>query len=185
MSQGIAVTTFLADLRTRMQQHCEQVREVFGRLDPADLQWKPNASEWCIGQCFDHLNLTYAYYRPRILEAQAAHIDQASSEYSASRWGRFYMFFALNPRFSFPTAPQITPTNPVHAGILERYLANQDELNGLLNDTAITNRLHVRVPIERGVSFVLGDCLKILVYHDGVHFLQAQRVLAQRQAAVG
>ena len=30
----------------------------------------------------------------------------------------------------------------------------------------------------RGVQFNLGDCLKILAYHDALHIGQAQRVLA-------
>lgn len=43
---------------------------------------------------------------------------------------------------------------------------------GLLIDLCRT-----QVPIALGVRFNLGDCLKILVYHDALHLSQALHVL--------
>jgi hypothetical protein len=37
--------------------------------------------------------------------------------------------------------------------------------------------LRTKVPIATAVNFNIGDCLKILAYHDELHIGQAKRVL--------
>ena len=33
----------------------EEIKQTFGALAPAQLNWKANAAGWSIGQCFDHI----------------------------------------------------------------------------------------------------------------------------------
>src|ERR1044071_8358835 len=42
---------------------CE-AREVFGGLSAAQLNWKPSAEQWSVGQCFDHLIVTNSTFFP-------------------------------------------------------------------------------------------------------------------------
>lgn len=183
MTTSIAKRELFADLRQRIEQQRILVTGIFQPLPGQIIHWKPKPTEWNIGQCFDHLNLTHAYYRPKLdralLNPQLA--NSVTDHYRASFWGRIYMVFAFNPRFSFPTAESITPQPRVPENVLTDYLAKQEALVNLLDQLHTIDLCQTRVPIEKGVHFNLGDCLKILVYHDALHIDQAQRVLRSYQ----
>ena len=86
--------------------------------------------------------------------------------------------FSFNPKYSFPTAPDITPAaDSLGQDVLHRYLAIQETLLETLNAVAAIDLRATTVPVEKFVRFNLGDCLKILVYHDRLHLGQAERVL--------
>src|SRR5215218_5152245 len=46
-----------------------KAKSTFGRLTPAQLNWKPSAERWSVAQCFDHLLTTNKSYFPVIDEA--------------------------------------------------------------------------------------------------------------------
>lgn len=179
---------FLADLRQRIREHATQVQSVYLELDDAQLARPPGPGEWSILQCFDHLNLTHDYYAPKIAGglAQQRPANREKDTYRPSFWGRIYMHFSFNPRYSFPTAPEITPgAGELNRDVLHRYLAKQQELLATLETSAPLDVTGTAIPIEKFVRFNLGDCLKILVYHDRLHIGQADRVLhtIQEQSA--
>lgn len=174
-----AKEAFFAELRSVIRTHERDVARVFQPLDDAVLKWRPEPKEWSILICFDHLKQTYAYYQPRIEQALAAPVPVAGSvdRYRPSFWGRIYMFFALNPRWSFPTPAALMPADAPERTVLAEYLVKQQELMELLQRLDQVDLIRTHIPIERGVSFNLGDCLKILVYHDSLHIRQAHNVL--------
>ena len=171
---------FLEDLRAKIQANGEAVA-LFQPLTLAQLQWQPDPKEWNILQCFDHLNLTHDYYTPKIEAALAAPQPVLMRDvYQPSFWGRIYMYFSFNPKYSFPAAAEIAPDTavPLDATTFSHYLSRQELFLDFLERVAEVDLKHTRIPIARGVNFNLGDCLKILAYHDALHIGQAQRVLA-------
>lgn len=185
MSRTTARVPFLNDLVTRIREHSERVATTFAELNDAELAWRPSATEWSVLHCFEHLALTFDYYRPKLTTALATPVRTPpyGGPYAPSPWGRVYMYFALNPRYSFPTAKAITPTSQADRSIFPAYLARQAELLGIIQELGDVDLVRTHIPIERGVRFNLGDVLRILVYHDEVHFLQAQGVLAAMSSA--
>ena len=184
MAKVLSRDDFYADLRARIAEHAGQVTTVFAELDDARLAWRPNPREWSILHCFDHLNLTFDYYRPKLVNALARPVPVGGRDvYQASGWGGFYMFFSLNPRFSFPTAAQITPDPTPERSAFVAYLARQEELLRFLADARRADLSQTPIPVEKGIRFNLGDVFRFLVYHDEVHFMQARRVLAVQSAA--
>jgi DinB superfamily len=175
---------FLADLRDRIRAHVAEVQSVYLELDDSELARQPKTGEWSILQCFDHLNLTHDYYTPKIAGglAQQRPANPADDFYAPSFWGRIYMYFAFNPKYSFPTAPAITPgAANLGRAVLHTYLAKQEALLHTLQKAESLDLKATTIPIEKFVRFNLGDCLKILVYHDQLHIGQAQRVLQTPQ----
>lgn len=171
---------FLADLRQRIRAHVKDVQSVYLELDDAQLARPPRPGEWSILQCFDHLNLTHDYYAPKIAGglAQKRPASGTNDAYAPSFWGRIYMHFSFNPKYSFPTAPEITPAaGDLNRKVLHRYLGKQRELLATLDAVEALDLRGTPIPIEKFVRFNLGDCLKILVYHDRLHIGQAARVL--------
>jgi hypothetical protein len=184
MPQPITKPDFLADLRHHIQQHCHTIAQRYAELDDTLLAQPPAPGEWSVLQCIDHLNLTHDYYRPRIEAALAAPKPAGRSDlYRPSFWGRIYMHFAFNPKRSFATAAEITPSpaNRANRDLFAAYLARQTQLLGWLDNIGWVDVVKTAVSIERGVKFNLGDCLKILVYHDSLHLDQAERALAALQ----
>ena len=175
----------LAGLLDEAEEQVAQVRSEFEPLCLDDLLWHPSAKDWNILQCIDHLNETHAYYARRIQGAQQQPRNATGGDapYSPSFFGRIYMNFAFNPRLSFPARGEIAPGTDLTVAVLERWQAHQAALMTWLQDAAQTDLTATRIPIERRVSFNLGDCLRILVHHNALHIDQAQRVLMQSRGA--
>lgn len=180
MVQLITKSDLFYDLKTKTEQHCTVVETVFQPLDVATLSQQPNSKDWHILQCFDHLNLTHQYYRPKIDRAlEAASLSRPDADfYKPSFWGRIYMHFSFNANYSFPTAAEITPDATLDKSVLDVYLAKQAELQAFIDSTEQIDLIKTKVALEKGVKFNVGDCLKVLVYHDELHINQAHRVLA-------
>ena len=62
--------------------------------------------------------------------------------------------------------------------VLIAYLNKQIELLQTLDQCTDVDLRHTSIPISMGVKFNLGDALKVLVYHDELHFGQARSILA-------
>lgn len=170
---------FFADLRTKIRDHQSDVVTVFQPLDDTALTWRPNAKEWSVLICFDHLLQTYGYYQPKIERALLAPQKENGGGYRSSFWGSIYLFFALNPRWSFPTPNALMPSATPERAVFARYLAKEQRVLDLLQSLDGVDVTRTRIPIEKGITFNLGDCLRFLVYHDSLHIRQAHEVLAQ------
>lgn len=179
-------SAFLIDAQQHIHAHCEFVTTMLAPLSTELLYRQPGSTEWSVLQCFEHINLTQDYYRPKIDRALAHPVAAAASDdsYKPSFWARTYMHFAFNPRYSFASPADTTPGTPIQRDVLAAYLENQGALLHTLDDVGRIDLRRTKVPIEKGVAFNLGDCLRILVHHDELHIKQAQNVLAQlRQQA--
>jgi len=183
----IVKRVLFADLRSRIEEHVEGVTAVFQPLSDEQLNWQPDPKEWSILQCFDHLNLTHEYYRPKIELALQKPVKAKPDKhfYKPSFFGRIYMHFAFNPTYSFAAQGEMVPETArlelaetaVTRQVFDTYLNKQTELLETLDQCANIDIRYTRVPISTGVKFNLGDVLKILVYHDELHFGQARGVL--------
>ncbi len=179
MATILTKPAFLADLRVHIHHHVTSVQNRFQELDDALLNQQPTPAQWSVLQCFDHLNLTHNYYRRKIGRALIRPTATAGEDlYGPSFWGRIYMHFAFNPQKSFPTPPQVIPSSSaLGRNVFEDYLTKQSELLELLAQVDAVDLRRTPIPIVGIVRFNLGDCFKVLVYHDGLHVGQAERVL--------
>lgn len=163
----------------RIGRHGGLLTEQLAPRSLPQLAWRPQGRTWSVLQCLAHLNLTHDYYAPKIAVALAAPAPVRSPDsYTPSFWGRIYMYFALNPRASFPSAEAIAPGDTLGRAVLAGYLDRQTQLLATLRRAEGVDLCRTQVPIAPGVRFNLGDCLKILVEHDALHLGQALRVLA-------
>src|SRR5690242_21676013 len=71
MSAGVAVKTDVkgGELGLLVQELgavTDDARKVFGSLSAAQLNWKPSAEQWSVGQCFEHLIKTNESFLPAL-----------------------------------------------------------------------------------------------------------------------
>ncbi len=161
----------------------EDARKTFGGLSAAQLNWKPGADEWSVGQCFEHLIKTNRSFIPTLERI-------ARGERKSRTWERlspFSGFFgkmvlkSLAPESArkFKAPRGLLPSaSDVDAAVIEQFAAHQGELAELIRATAHLDlkRTIVTSPISGFVTYSLMDGFRIVVMHERRHFEQARRV---------
>ncbi|MCA1617793.1 MAG: DinB family protein [Acidobacteria bacterium] len=176
---GGEVDGFVAELRAI----AEDARKVFGRLTPAQLNWKPSTEEWSVGQCFDHLITTNTSFFPDMERVAAGkHRNGAWARVSplSGFFGRFILG-ALDPekgrKIKAPRA--FLPTSSdVDADVIGRFERNLSEAAARMRATEGVDlgRTILTSPAMGLVTYSLLDVYRIFVAHGRKHFEQARRV---------
>ena len=160
-----------------------EAREVFGRLSARQLNWKPSAEQWSVGQCFDHLIKTNSTFFPDIERV-------AAGTFRSSLWGRVsplsgligrMILKALDPEKGRKTrAPRVflPASSDVGPDVIERFARHQEELAERMRATAGVDlrRTIVTSPVSPIATYSLLDAYRIVVAHERKHFAQARRV---------
>ena len=176
-----------ADEIERLVAELEQVgrgaQESFGRLSAAQLNWKPSAGQWSVGQCFDHQIVTNRTFFP-VMERVAA------GTFKAGLWARVspfsgyfgrYILGALDPskgkRIKAPRA-FLPASSDVDADVINLFVGNLSEVSARMRATgrADLGRTVVTSPAMALVTYSLRDVYRIFVAHARGHFEQARRV---------
>lgn len=166
-----------------LQAVAADASKVFGGLSAAQLNWKPSAERWSVGQCFDHLIVTNRTFFPALDKV-------AAGTFKSSLWGRVSPlsgFFgrlilkALDPEKGRKTkAPRVfePAMSDVAADVIKQFAAHQEELSARLRATAAANLrgLKVTSPVSPVATYSLLDAYRIVVAHERKHFEQARRV---------
>jgi DinB family protein len=157
--------------------------EVFGGLSPAQLNWKPSAEQWSVGQCFDHLIVTNRCFFSDMERV-------AGGTYKSSLWGRVsplsgffgrFILKSLDPEKGRKTkAPRVfePAQSDVAADVIKQFAAHQEELSTRMRATAGADLrgLKVTSPVSPVATYSLLDAYRIVVAHERKHFEQARRV---------
>src|SRR5687767_803075 len=160
-----------------------EAQEVFGRLSAAQLNWKPSAERWSVGQCFDHLIVTNRTFFADIERV-------AAGTYKSSLWARVsplsgffgrYILKSLDPEKGRKTkAPRVfePASSNVGADVIGRFVSHQSELAEKMRATAGRDlrRTMVTSPVSPVATYSLLDAYRIVVAHERKHFEQARRV---------
>jgi hypothetical protein len=161
-----------------------EVTETFGGLSAEQLNWKPSASEWSVGQCFDHLITTNGLYLENIQKvADGTHINN---------WFSVIPFFpdlvgqqlkkAVSPDSlkKIPTFPIFeASTSDIPDSIIEDFCKNQDHLISLMEATKNLEirKIKIPTPVSPAVNVRLSDAYEVILMHERRHFNQAARVM--------
>jgi hypothetical protein len=161
----------------------DEVKTTFGNLSAEQLNWKPNASEWGVGQCFDHLITTNDLY--------LANIQKVADGTHQNNWFSIIPFFpnlvgqqlkkAVSPDSvkKIKTFPVFEPSlSDISDAIIEDFGKHQDRLISLMEAVKDQNirKIKIPTPISEAVNVRLSDALEVIVMHERRHFNQAKRV---------
>lgn len=173
------------DLLREAQAVTEETLKEFGQLSGQQVNWKPGADEWSIGQCFDHLITTNETFFPQIdqvIKGEKRQTFWESLPLLPGFWGREIVKRARPGSASKLKAPKaFAPSlSAVDDGIVGKFVAQQSKLIEKLEATKGMDleRIKVTSAVSRVVTYSLLDAYRILVFHERRHFMQAQRVLA-------
>ena len=161
-----------------------EVRAEFGALGTDQLNWKPAADKWSVGQCFDHLLTSNSEYFPifdRVLQGQKKTNTIWESLPGLPRlWGQMLIKSVSPDAARKQKAPKIfaPTTSAVDAGIIPRFIDQQERVISYLNTiTAVdADTIIITSPVARVITYSLLDACRVIVAHEQRHILQARRV---------
>ena len=177
---------YLADALHELDLITKKVQAEFGRFSADQLNWKPTEDSWSIGQCLDHLIKTNQLYFP-VFEA----VSQGRKRRTfwemlpglPGFWGRLMLKGLASTSKKFKSPAVFKPaTSNIPATIVADFVQHQQDLIRRIKATDTVNHAKTIVtsPASPVITYSLQDCVNICAVHEERHFLQAKRVMKQK-----
>lgn len=183
----------LNQVKKDSEELIQVVKDSFNSLSEEELYWKPAPDKWSVGECLEHLNMTFRNYMPKIKQGIARGIDKGwvpTKEFKSGWMGKtFTNSFRLDESgkpsrrvktFKNLDSSKLPEPNPK---VREEFIAYLDELITRAHQAAKVDLHKVRVTSVIGpiLRFKLGDALQFITVHNQRHVMQAQKVLEAKQ----
>jgi hypothetical protein len=180
-----ALTMALPDLIAGAQEISAEVKASFGSLSPTQINWKPSAESWSVGQCIDHLivaNRPYGEIIDQVVQGRYQQTFLHRLPVLPGMFGRL-LIKSLDPKAKRKLkAPAVfkPAASTVDGKIIDSFLAEQQKLIEKMKSTRGLNlaKIMITSPALSIVTYSLLDALRIIVVHEQRHFGQAKRVTA-------
>lgn len=161
----------------------ENVQKTFGNLSAEQINWKPRADSWSVGQCLDHLIKSNEAF-----DAQFQALSKGEKKptfwekYSplTSFFGNFLLKSLKNDARKFKAPSKaIIPPSDIAANIVEKFVKHQEEIVEKLKtlENVDLHKTVVTSPFMKVMTYRLDMALEIGVEHEKRHFRQAERVM--------
>jgi len=176
-------TLSLSELSAALAGIARETQATFGGFDSRQLNWRPDAARWSVGQCFDHL------VKSNDLMCQAA--ERALGD-SAPRtlWERVPLVPGVLGRMlirsqapsstrKFIAAPTAHPaTSDIAVDIIQRFVDQHHDAVARLQalDERAAARAIMTSPFVSVIIYSVLDGWRLVVAHDRRHVEQARRV---------
>lgn len=172
-----------SNIASELESISAAAQKIFGNLSAAQINWKPSAEGWSVGQCFEHLIKSNELFYDD-LERIASGARRNSFLENYSPLSSFFGNLLINSlkkdarKFKAPTK-KIVPPSEIDANIVELFAAHQAELIGKIKRTenADWRKTKITSPFMRLVTYKLSDGFQVIVEHEKRHVRQAERVL--------
>ncbi|MDQ6788735.1 MAG: DinB family protein [Acidobacteriota bacterium] len=176
----------LNKLVLELEQTVEEAKTTFGNFSPEQINWKPGADSWSVGQCFEHLIKTDELFFDELDKIAAGNRRNSMLENYSPLSGFLgnLLIKSLQKdsrKFKVPS-PKIVPPSEIDPNIIELFAAHQAELIEKIKrtETADWQKIKITSPFMKLMTYRLADGFRIVVEHERRHVRQAKRVLQQR-----
>lgn len=160
-----------------------KAQKTFGKLSPEQINWRPSAEGWSIGQCFEHLIKANELFYDKLDEISDGKQKHSFLEKFSPMSGLFgnLMMSSLKKderKYKAPTK-KIVPPSEIDPHIIELFAAHQAELIEKIRKTETVDwsKIKVTSPFMKFMTYRLSDGFNIVVEHEKRHLRQAERVL--------
>lgn len=171
------------DLISELQKISADALEKFGSLSSAQINWRPSAEGWSVGQCFEHLiKANEMFYGDLDKIGEGTRRNSFLENYSPL--SGFFGSLLVNSlkkderKFKAPTQ-KIVPPSEIDVNIVEIFAGHQAELIEKIKRTQNVNpnKIKVTSPFMKLVTYKLSDGFQVIVEHEKRHLRQAERVM--------
>jgi hypothetical protein len=175
----------LPSLITAANNVASEAKDTFGRLTPAQLNWKPSAERWSVAQCFDHLLTSNKGYIPII--------DNVLTGKKRTFWQTMPVLPGLMGKLLIKSLDPVKGRNlkaparfqpaqsDISSSVIDDFVAQQATIVGKMKSTAHLDleRIIISSPVTSVVTYSLMDAYRVIVVHEARHFQQARRVTTE------
>ncbi|MDQ3713066.1 MAG: DinB family protein [Acidobacteriota bacterium] len=158
-------------------------QETFDNLSAVQINWKPSADGWSVGQCFEHLMKANLLFFPELEKIAGERRKNSFLEnYSplSSFFGNLLVKSLQKDERKFKAPSQaIVPPSEIDAHITELFAAHQSELIERVKSTekADWQKTKITSPFMKLITYTLADGYRVVVEHERRHIRQAKRVM--------
>ena len=180
-------TADLPSLITAVNQIAADTKSTFGQLSPQQLNWKPAAERWSVGQCFDHLLTSNKGYFPIIDEVLKGRKQSVweSMPLLPDLAGKL-LIKSLDPantrKIKAPKRFQPAQSD-IRASVVNDFVDQQTQIAEKMKATAHLDleKIVTTSPVTSAITYSLMDAYRIIVVHEHRHFQQAKRVTEETE----
>src|SRR5262245_45112089 len=165
---------------------------ILAGLSGDEVNWRPAADRWSIGECFDHLNVSAKRSIETVDEAIAGARAGGLTGSGPFVYPLLERLFVASleppPKFRARARSYLEPARQVDTeAVLREFFGWQDQFNDRIRraDGLDLRRVRVRSPVVSWLRYSLGTAIATFLAHERRHLWQARRVrqeLEQRRA---
>ena len=174
----------MSEIISELEKISADTQKTFGYLSAEQINWKPSAKNWSIGQCFEHLIITNKLYFPAIQKViDGNHRNNVFSKIPFST----NLIAALMKKSLKPEQARKMKTfkifEPATSSILTTIFVGfaENNQNLITMIEALKNldirKIKIAEPLSIALNLRLSDAFEILLLHEQRHLNQAMRVL--------
>jgi len=156
----------------------------FSDLTAQQLNWKPSADQWCVGQCFDHLVTANDAFSPifeKVLSGEKKNTFWESLPWLPAFWGKMLIKAVAPESTRKLKAPKLfhPSSSSVDEAIIRRFIDQQNQVITYLkaSEDLDLEKIKISSPVTNLITYSLMDAYRIIITHEKRHLLQARRVL--------
>lgn len=178
----------LENLTSELQKISDDAQSKFGNLSLEQINWRPGAESWSVGQCFEHLIKTNElFYGELDKMADGTRKNSFWESWSplTSFGGKILIKSLKSDARKFKAPSQaIVPPSEVEANVIEQFSKHQAEMIDKIKRTESVDwrKTVITSPFMKLMTYSFADGLQVVVEHEKRHFRQAERVWAMQSA---
>lgn len=153
-------------------------------LPLGQLNARPSNGGWTSFECIEHLNRYGDFYIPEINRRLSIAKPSPADNYSPGILGNYFAK-SMMPKDKLNTMKTFKSMNPIDSDldkkVLVKFIDQQDQLMQILENASNynLNKVKTSISISKWIKLKLGDTLRVVIYHNQRHILQANRACAR------
>ncbi|MBX7052241.1 MAG: DinB family protein [Flavobacteriales bacterium] len=179
-----AQTNFLQQYATDVRNIIREM-ESWGHLSHEKLQLQPNAGQWSVAQCVQHMNVYSRYYLPTIEAALNRAQATPGSAIQSGLLGKYFIQLMKLDEHGRVTKSMKSPKNAIPVLLpnveeeISEFIQHQHQLLNLLHRAQNTDINQIRIPtsIMKMIRMRLGDTFAFFIEHEKRHMAQGRKAL--------
>ncbi len=186
----VSAIELLKEVETITEQVIQKTEQKILSVDKEILYKRPGENKWSAAECLEHLNFYADGYHPEFKKAIQKMIRKreiAVPEFKSTWLGNYFANSLKLTGEEVKIAMRApAKSNPVKSlaireNVVEEFLIYQKEMLEFIEQCKNINIGKVKLPttLSKYIKVKLGDGLRIIVYHNQRHVVQAVRALSQ------
>ena len=173
----------LKNLTSELEKISADAQSKFGSLSPEQINWRPSAEGWSVGQCFEHLIKSNKLFYDELDKIAGGNRKNSfwESWSPLTGFGGRLLIKSLKSderKFKAPTKA-IVPPSDIDADIIEQFAGHQAEVIEKIQRTenADWRKTVITSPFMKLMTYSFADGVQVVLEHEKRHLRQAERVL--------